>query len=170
MRRRQRGAVSLLLAAIAPVAFLVFAAAILLGAARGAAEHAQSGADAVAHAVAIAANSLADRDRLSIEAQAGRWCAEGDGAGASAPADDDLCWPLFAEAARVALADGVDVVTLVVGPDTRDMRGGPAPGRLAVLAVVAGHGPVAGNDALCSGDSATPLCRPRAASAAELVW
>jgi hypothetical protein len=170
VRRPQRGAVSLLMALLASMLALAFGIAVFLGAARGAEEHAQSGADAVAHAVALRANALDRRDELSIEAQAGRWCTQGGEADPAAEADGELCTPLFDEAARIAAANDVELVTVVVGPDTRDLHAAPVPGRLAVLVVVAAAGPAAGSPQLCGRSDATPLCRPEAASAAELVW
>jgi hypothetical protein len=158
--------------ALLPVFVIVIAGAVLLGGALAAAEHAQSGADAVAHAIAAVANTGDKRDDLSIQVQAGRWCQKGDNVSAEYKgADEALCNPLFAEADAIAQANGVRVTALAIGPDTRDMQRGIGPGRLVVMVAVQGNGPLVAVASLCGRDSQSGgLCHPQAVSAAELVW
>lgn len=162
----------MLVAAIISLLAMALVAALLYGSASAAEERAVSGATAVAHGVAVAANAMDERDDLSIRAQSGRDCV----AGKARPKDyvtdkdqDELCDPLIKAANDLAADNGVRLVSLVIGPSIREQGGPPAPGHLDVLAVVEATGPLAG-EWFCDGDNrVTGWCSPQAAMGAEVV-
>jgi len=176
----ERGAISFIVVFFMSLLVLVLAVAVMVGRARTASERAWTGAEAVAHGVAGAANSDAEhRDELSIQAQSGRDCATGE---LSAPkytsADESLCKPLIAVANDIAYRDGVHVVGMLIGPNVGDLAAQPAPGRLDVLVIVSVDGPLVGDGRvlpgagkLCDLDDFrySGWCHPRGAMGAEVL-
>lgn len=125
----------MLLVGFAGVGVLISSSYIAITSGR---ERATSAADATAHASAGFLAAYAQRDDLSIEAQAGRAACELDVTTPGADGmDSPLCGPVLDVARSVADDNGARLENFVVSADPRDYVDGKGPGRLLVLVRVA---------------------------------
>ena len=169
-RRSESGAII----GVVSVYLWIFVIAILAIALEGRAtaefEHTVGAAEAVAHGVAVAANSADFHEQLSIEALSARDCIFGmDQAKPEQKADARLCVQLFGDAIELATMNHVVLKKMIVGPQMENNKS-VRPGFLSVAVLVQGNAPFAAGGLSCSDDPAkrSPWCAPLVTGAAEI--
>jgi nitrogen fixation protein FixH len=127
---------------------------------------AETAADAAAHAAAAVLAVDGERERLSIQAQAGGGC---DVDGATVTSSGPACDHAVQAARDLAVRNGGVLLRLVVGPDLRDVRADRGAGRLLTLVRVAVRRGLPVQPVACSASpgAAADVCWAEAWSAAQ---
>lgn len=150
MQGRNAGAASLVLSLLMGIIAVGGLGGVDVAAAVAAQGHAESAADAVAHAVTGLLASDPEREHLSVTTQAGSLC---DTQATPPPgADVRSCTRAIALARDVASRNRAVLLRLLVGPDLRDLGPLRGAGRLQVLAEVAVRRAMPAVPVRCAGD------------------
>lgn len=170
-RRRCRGAVGLLCLVVCQFVVLAGAAALAHTAAESARDRAQSGADAVAHALAGSLAMDPQRFDFEVALQQGATCAL-VGVSTDLPPQRDgdaiACRRALDVAGRVAAANGATVVVVRVGPDVGAYMHDGVAALFEVLVETEVAGPLAHTAPLCNDHQTRGgLCWAEAWSAAR---